>query len=219
MVSLEAKAAGVAARSLESEWPERLRRGVSSVLRTCGVPRAQWLAQGFDVHHVVAAGLEGAAPGRKVLARWSVSVHSVVNAAIIPRTFHQGQGLHRQDFLDVVNQRLAAADMFAEALKLHGGFGAGRLIMLQTIQKMGSELVLRSGDASALQLQSALQARLILPAPPGAGARQLRPARAAKASVRGSRERGYASGEGADRDDASALGPRRSGFRLAAACS
>jgi hypothetical protein len=219
MVSLGAKAAGVGARSLESEWPERLRRGVSSMLRSCGVPRSEWAAQGLDVHHVVAAGLDGAAPGRRVLARWSVSVHSVMNAAIIPRSFHQGQGLHRHEFLDVVNQRLAAADMFAEGLKMHGGFGAGRLIILQTIQKMGSELVLRSADASAIRLQSALQERLMRPASPGAGARQLRPAGAAKASGRGGRERGYASGEGADRDDASVLGPRRSGFRLAAACS
>lgn len=218
MMSLECDAAGPPVRSLESEWPERLRRGVSSILRDCGVLRAEWLARGFDVHHVVAAGLDGAGPGRIVLARWSVSVHSVVNAAIIPRSFHQGQGLHRQEFLDVVNRRLGAAEMFAEALKAQAGFGAGRLIIVETIQKMGSELVSRCGDARAVRLQAALQERLRRAASPGAGGRTLRTAGLAKPTARKCRERGYASGQGADRDDASVLGPRGSDFWLAAAC-
>lgn len=218
MVSLECDTAEATVRSLDSEWPERLRRGVSSILRSCGVPRAEWLAQGLDVHHVVAAGLDGAGPGRTVLARWSVSVHSVVNAAIIPRSFHQGQGLHRQEFLDVINRRLGAADIFAQALKAHGGFGAGRLIIVETIQKMGSELVSRSGDTVAMRLQAALQDRLRRSGSPGAGGRTLRTAGLAKPTARRGRERGCASAEGADRDDASVLGPRGSDFRLAAAC-
>ena len=90
--------------------------GVHSALQLCQIDQNQWLARELDVHHIVAAGLEGALPGRRLLARWSISVHSVANAAIIPRSFHQGQGLHRQEFLHTINLRLSSAAMFAEAL-------------------------------------------------------------------------------------------------------
>lgn len=142
---------------IDSEWPDRLRRGVYSALQLCSI-ETDWHAREFDVHHIVAAGLEGALPARRLLARWSISVHSVVNAAIVPRSFHQGRGLHRQEFLHTVNLRLSSAAMFAEAVLPHGGFAAGRLIMLQTVQKIGNELVTRSEDAAAIRLQAALQA-------------------------------------------------------------
>ena len=119
--------------------------GTHRACKQCHIDQTQWLARELDVHHIVAAGLAGAAPGRRLLARWSISVHSIVNAAIIPRSFHQGQGLHRQEFLQSINLRLSSAALFAEAVLPHGGFAAGRLIMLQTIQKIGSELVARTG--------------------------------------------------------------------------
>ena len=120
-----AQEAGRTGCLVENEWPERLRRGVRSALRLCQVGSSEWIAGGYDVHHVVAAGLSGAEPGRRMLARWSISVHSVVNAAIVPRSFHQGHGLHRQEFLHSVNVRLASGAMFAEAILQHGGFTAG----------------------------------------------------------------------------------------------
>ena len=203
---------------LDNEWPERLRRGVWSVLRRCEISRSEWIERGFDVHHIVAAGLDGAAPGRRLLTRWSVSVHSVLNAAIIPRSFHQGQGLHRQEFLQLINQRIAAADMFAEALAQHGGPGAGRLIMVQTIQKIGSELVLRSGDGVAIRLQSTLHDMLTRPAASGGGGGRLRSDGGAHAAARSVRERGRAPEERADRGDATLPGPRRFSFHFAAAC-
>lgn len=204
--------------SWDEEWPERLRRGVSSVLRSCGFSHAQWVEHGFDVHHIVAAGLAGAGPARRVLTRWSVSVHHVVNAAIVPRAFHRGQGLHKREFLELVNQRLAAADVFAEALKVHGSFPAGRLIIQKSIQKMGTELVLRSGDALAIQLQAVMAERLMRSAPAVTGVGKLRPARVGARIGRVSRNRDLAREERADRGDASVPGPRRSSLRLAPAC-
>lgn len=207
-----------AAQALESEWPERLCRGVRRVLHDCGLSHSEWVAHGFDVHHIVAAGLDGALPARRVMGRWSISVHSVVNAAIIPRSFHQGQGLHRLEFLQLINQRLSSAEMFAEAVMQHGGFGAGRLMMLQTIQKIGSELVLRSGDGVAIRLQSALHRALTRPAEAGHGRAGLRSEVGGAGTGRHVRERSFASGKGSDRGDAAILGSRRSGFQLASAC-
>lgn len=207
-----------AAFAWDGEWPERLRRSVRRVLRDYGVSRREWVDRGFDVHHIVAAGLEGAAPGRRVLARWSVSVHNVVNAAIIPRAFHRGEGLHRQAFLDVVNRRVASADMLAEALQVRAGFGSGRLIILQTIQKIGTELVLRSGDPLAIRLQAGLQEQVMQAARGAAEVKELRGPAPPSNGRRSSQERRYASVGGADRDDEALLDPRGPGFRLAPAC-
>lgn len=204
--------------SWEGARPDRLRRGVRKVLRGCGVSRTDWIERGLDVHHIVAAGLEGAAPGRRVLVRWSVSVHNIVNAAVIPRSFHQGQGLHRQAFLDVVNRRLASADVLAEALQLRAGFSSGRLIIVQTIQKIGSELVLRSGDPLAIRVQGALQEEAMQAARPATNGSEPRVPAIAERVIRSSQERCYASAGGSDRDDEAVRGPRGSGFCMAPAC-
>lgn len=209
---------GALRNSIETEWPERLRRGVRSVLKRCGISQSEWVSRGFDVHHIVAAGLEGAAPGRALLARWSLSVHSVANAAIIPRTFHQGQGLHRLRFLQTINQRLASADLFAEALSRHGGMQAGRLIMIQTIQKIGKELVLRSGDVVAIRLQAALQDTVTTSSGSGGSGGSLRSNEGGNATVRVARKQGIASAEGAGRGDAAFFGSQRYGFQFVASC-
>ena len=202
---------------LDGALSERLRRNVRSALGHLGVSRSEWVERGFDVHHIVAAALEGAGPSRRLFARWSVSVHSIANAAIIPRSFHQGQRLHRVEFLQIVNQRLAAADVFAEALVQHGGRSAGRLIMIKAVQKIGSELVLRSGDGVAIQLQATLHGMLTRPAALGGGGERLR-SDGVNAGARAVRERGRGLEERSDRDDATLPGPRRSGFQFASAC-
>ena len=203
---------------VESDWPERLRRGVRTVLKRCGISQSEWVTRGFDVHHIVAAGLQGAAPGRALLSRWTVGVHSVANAAIIPRTFHQGQGLHRLRFLQTVNQRLASGDMFAEALSQHGGTTAGRLIMIQTIQKIGNELVLQSGDVVAIRLQAALQGMVTKSPGSGGSGGSLRSEGVGHVPVRHTRRQGVASGEGADRGDAPIFSTKRFGFHIAPSC-
>lgn len=203
--------------SSESEMPERLRREVRDALRRCGVNRSEWLEHDLDIHHVVAAGLAGAADGRRTLERWRVSVQCVENAAIVPRPFHQGQGLHRQAFLRIVNQRLAAADLFAAALVEHSGFVAGRLIILQTIQKIGTELVLRSGDVVAIRLQAALQSAL--PRPPGSGGGGAMLSDRRERATRSALERRRAPGEGADGGDASFRGPQRHSVHVASSQS
>jgi hypothetical protein len=105
--------------------------------------------------------------------------------------------------------------MFAEALAKHAGFSSARLIMLQTIQKIGSELVLRSGDVVAIRLQAALQN--MLPGSPGSGGGggELRASQRDRAADRNTRASRRASGEGADRGDATFRGPQRSGFCIA----
>lgn len=203
---------------LDGEWPDRLRRGVHSALSLCQVQRDQWLEHGLDVHHIVAAGLDGAGPGRRMLARWSISVHSVVNAAIVPRSFHQGQGLHRQEFLHTVNLRLSSAAMFAEAVLPHGGFAAGRLIMLQTIQKIGIELVTRSEDAAAIQLQGALQNLVARSVSAGGSAGGLRSDDGARPTARNSRKRPPLPGDGARLTSAAVSRPRRPCLQHASAC-
>jgi len=195
---------------LDGEWPDRLRRGVYSALRVCDIERDLWLDHGLDVHHIVAAGLNGAGPGRGVLSRWSISVHSVVNAAIVPRSFHQGQGLHRQEFLHTVNLRLSSAAMFAEAVLPHGGFAAGRLIMLQTIQKIGIEIVSRSEDAAAIRLQGALQDLVARSLSMGGNAGGSRSDDGAKPTVRSGRKRPSQPGGGARLASAPVPRPRRS---------
>jgi len=227
-VPMKNRDGGGGAGSPASEWPERLRRGVRSVLKNCGISHSEWVTRGFDVHHIVAAGLDGAAPGRTLLSHWAISVHSVANAAIIPRAFHQGQGLHRLRFLQTVNQRLASADMFAEALSQHGGVAAGRLIMIQTIQKIGNELVLQSGDVVAIRLQAALQGRVTRSPGSGGSGGSLRPDRAGNLPVRHARKQGLtsqgvasqgiASGEGANRGDAPFFDTQRFGFHFAPSC-
>lgn len=203
---------------LDGEWPDRLRRGVHSALQLCEVQRGQWLEHGLDVHHIVAAGLEGAGPGRRLLARWSISVHSVVNAAIVPRSFHQGQGLHRQEFLHTINLRLSSAAMFAEAVLPHGGFAAGRLIMLQTIQKIGIELVARSEDAAAIRLQGALQNLVARSVSTGGSAGGLRSDDGARPTVRNGRKRLSQPGGGARLASAAFSRQRRPCLQHASAC-
>ena len=203
---------------VEGEWPERLRRGVCGALQRCHLEQEQWLAREFDVHHIVAAGLDGAAPGRRMLARWSISVHSVANAAIIPRSFHQGQGLHRQEFLRTINLRLSSAAQFAEAVLPHGGFAAGRLIMLQTIQKIGAELVARSDDAAAIRLQDALQAFVTRSATAGVSAGGGRSDDGTRTTARSGRERSHVAPGGARLESAAVSRPRRPGLQHASAC-
>ncbi len=206
------------ASSVDGEWPERLRRGVRIALSRCQIEQSQWFARELDVHHIVAAGLDGAAPGRRLLARWSISVHSIVNAAIVPRSFHQGQGLHRQEFLHTINLRLSSAAMFAEAVLPHGGFAAGRLIMLQTIQKIGIELVARSEDAAALRLQNALQVLVTRSASAGGSAGGVRADDGGRVTARNSRERFHVSGRGARLESESVSCTRRPSLQLASAC-
>ncbi len=190
---------GEVASSVDGEWPERLRRGVRIALQRCQIEPSVWFAHELDVHHIVAAGLDGAAPGRRIMARWSIGVHSIINAAIVPRSFHQGQGLHRQEFLHTVNLRLSSAALFAEAVLPHGGFAAGRLIMLQTIQKIGIELVARSEDAAAVRLQDALQVLVARSVSAGGSAAGGRTDEEARLAARGGRERFHASGGGGAR--------------------
>ena len=201
-----------------SDWPERLRRGVRGALRHYGISKSEWVAHGLDVHHIVAAGLEAASPSRTLLTRWSIGINTAVNAAIIPRSFHQGQGLHRQEFLHIVNQRLAAANMFAEALVRHGGVTAGRLIIIQTIQKIGSELVLRSGDSVAIRLQSTLHDVLTRPAEEGGGGGG-RSDDGRQATARIVRGRESVLGEGGRRGDKPISRPQRPCFLVSSACS
>ncbi len=208
----------VSNRFVDGEWPDRLRRGVRSALQLCDIEREEWLEHGLDVHHIVAAGLDGAGPGRRMLARWSISVHSVVNAAIVPRSFHQGQGLHRQEFLHTVNLRLSSAAMFAEAILPHGGFAAGRLIMLQTIQKIGIELVARSGDAAAVRLQGALQGLVARSATTGGNAGGLRSDDGARPKPRSARKRQAQAGGGARLTSVAVSRPRRPCVQHASAC-
>jgi hypothetical protein len=208
----------IAASSVDGEWPERLRRGVRSALQRCQIEHNQWFARELDVHHIVAAGLDGAAPGRRLLARWSISVHSIVNAAIIPRSFHQGQGLHRQEFLHTINMRLSSAALFAEAVLPHGGFAAGRLIMLQTIQKIGIELAARSEDAAALRLQDALQILITRSVSAGGSAGGMRADGGARVTARSGRERFHVSGSGARLESAPVSRTRRPSFQHASAC-
>ncbi len=206
--------------SMLQEWPDRLRLSVLRVLSAGEDQEREWFSREFDVHHVVAAGLDGARQGRLVMSRWGVSIHNAVNAAIVPRSFHQGQGLHRHAFLEAVNQQLMSAEVFAERVALEAGFPTGRLIIVKTIQKMGIELVLRSGDPVALELQRSLQERPTL-----AGKRlgrvtaerRARMARRAGAALAGA-DRASPSRVGADRDDEAVLTTRGSRFPLAAAC-
>ena len=188
---------GVAAPAVDGEWPERLRRSVRSALQRCQIEPSVWFAHELDVHHIVAAGLAGAAPGRMIMARWSISVHSIANAAIVPRSFHRGKGLHRQEFLHIVNLRLSSAALFAEAIVPHGGFAAGRLIMLKTIQKIGIELATRSEDAAAVRLQDALQGLVARSVSAGGSAAGGRTDDEVRLAARGGRERFHASGDGA----------------------
>ena len=201
---------------VDGEWPDRLRRGVSHALSSCQIEAAEWHARELDVHHIVAAGLDGAAPGRHLLARWSISVHSVVNAAVVPRSFHQGQGLHRQEFLHTINLRLSSAAMFAEAVLPYGGFKAGRLIMLQSVQKIGIELVARSGDAAAIRLQGALQD--LVARSTGGGSGGLRSNVGARTSLRNSRQRSHTASSGVRVDSVAVPRPRRPCVHHAAAC-
>ncbi len=206
--------------SLSSEWPDRLRVGVIRVLAADGRTEADWFARGLDVHHVVAAGLDGARPGRLVMSRWSINVHDVVNAAIIPRSFHQGRGLHRSAFLELVNGRLISAEIFAERVAAQAGFGPGRLIILKTIQKIGSELVLLSGDPGALALQELLRARSAVAGRRVGRVPDVRRSRAAGKVGDGlaGPERGLRPRVGADRDDEAVLAKRGHRLPLAPAC-
>ena len=62
------------------------------------------------VHHVVAAWLDRAASARSLMQAWSVAVDDLANAAVLPCWFDQRWGLHRTEYLEDVNWRLAAAD-------------------------------------------------------------------------------------------------------------
>lgn len=138
------------------QWPDRLRLSVLRTLAQQAGRRCDLLSD-LDVHHVVAGGLEWARPARVVLARWSISINDVANAAILPRRFHQQEGLHRRGFLDVINRRMLNADRLASGVGRQVGKAGARLIITKTIQNMGDELVLRSGDRLASQLQEVIR--------------------------------------------------------------
>ena len=138
-------------------WPGRLRSRVLHFLRLEVALRREWVMRDLDVHHVVAAGSGSASLARSVLERWGVDIDDLPNAAILPRGFHQRQGLHRHAYLRAVNHKLLSADFFAGRVAGRGGFVAGRLIITKTLQGMGDELVLRSGDLMALRLQGMLR--------------------------------------------------------------
>ena len=187
-----------AATSVDGEWPERLRRGVRIALNRCQIEQSQWFAREFDVHHIVAAGLDGAAPGRRLLARWSISVHSIVNAAIVPRSFHQGQGLHRQEFLHTINLRLSSAAMFC------GGcfyrmvvLRLGVSLCFRLYRRLELSLLRVSEDAAALRLQNALQVLVTRSASAGGSAGGVRADDGGRVTARSGRERFHVSGRGA----------------------
>ena len=153
-------------RYLERRVPtgERLRSVVLRALRETdeigrgALPRA--LSSGgaaLDVHHVVAAALERARPSREVLGFWGVDVHSVDNAAILPRSFHQGHGLHRGEFLAWVNTRVLAADGVGRAVCAGAGMAMARRIFIDMLQKIGDGLVEGTGDPAAMGLQALLR--------------------------------------------------------------
>ena len=202
--------------SWEDEWPNSLRAAVRRVLHTAGISRTEWFERGFDVHHVVAAALDGAAFPRSVMGRWRVNLHSPINAAILPRRFHQGHGLHRRSYLEVVNRRLMSAHASAEQLEPRAGFGAARLIIVKTIRNLGNELVLHSGDVLAARLQAALQEQSI--EPPRGGPGRCATDRGRGHAARLARERGCSAAGGADRVDEALLAARRPRLSLAPAC-
>lgn len=143
-----------------SALPERLRTAVLRALRSADEPAQLMFTGGgsaLDVHHVVAAGLERAAPGRLILRYWQVEVHSVANAAILPRSFHQGQGLHRTSFLEEVNRRVLAADGAARVAGARFGNSVGRRVFIDMLQKLGDSMVTGAGDAFAISLQAILR--------------------------------------------------------------
>ncbi len=140
----------------------RLRRVVWSALQSDDqIGRLSALDEAWagllDVHHVVAAGLERAAPARVLLATWSVSLNSLANAAVLPRWFHQGRGLHRSFYVEGVNRRLVAADGMASRVGARAGFPAGRRLFLSILRRMGDSLCFETGDALAARLQAALR--------------------------------------------------------------
>ena len=140
----------------------RLRRLVLSTLAngdgTLLVSASDRLLLGlFDVHHVVAGGLDRAAPARALLEAWSVEVDSTANAAVLPRWFHQRRGLHRSSYLEGVNRRLVTADGIARRVRLRAGAIEGRRIFVDVLRRMGDTLCFETADAGAASLQVALR--------------------------------------------------------------
>lgn len=206
---------GFSVCSWGDEWPNSLRAAVRRVLRRAGVSRTEWFERGLDVHHVVAAGLDGAAFARSVMGRWQVNVHDVANAAVLPRRFHQGRGLHRQSYLDVVNRRLMSAEALAYRLQSDAGFNAARLIIVKTIQSMANQLVFQSGDAVVGRLQATLQEFANTERPPGPGGSGTE--RGNGRAAPSGRARTSIGVRGADRVDETSLAARRPRLSLATA--
>ncbi len=140
--------------------PERLRMAVLRALRSVEEPRElPFLAGGapLDVHHVVAAGLERAGSSRLMLRAWSVDIHSVANAAILPRSFHQGRGLHKGCYLDSVNRQIMLADGAARRVAIKAGDSEGRRVFIDMLQKLGDSIVAGAADPVATSLQRILR--------------------------------------------------------------
>lgn len=166
MVGAELKPAVETGDGFHVGWKDRggtrrLRRVVFSTLRSVGAGREVGLDEGWagliDVHHVVAVSLERAAPARELLSAWSVALDGPSNAAMLPRWFHQGHGLHRSSYVEGVNRRLVAVDGMARRVRLLAGAVAGRRIFLQALCQMGDALCFETGDAGAATLQVALR--------------------------------------------------------------
>lgn len=139
----------------------RLRRVVFSTLRSLEGGRAFGLEEGLagliDVHHVVAASIERAAPARALLSAWSVALDGPSNAAMLPRWFHQQHGLHRSSYIEGVNRRLVAADGMARRVRSRAGASEGRRLFRQALCAMGDALCFETGDVGAASLQAALR--------------------------------------------------------------
>ena len=139
----------------------RLRRVVFSTLRSVEGGRIfgfeEGLARSIDVHHVVAASLERAAPARALLNAWSVALDGPSNAAMLPRWFHQRHGLHRSPYVEGVNRRLVAIDGMARRVLLRAGAAEGRRLFIQALCAMGDALCFETGDVGAASLQAALR--------------------------------------------------------------
>ena len=143
-----------------SALPERLRAAVLRALRSCEEPQELMFMAGgppLDVHHVVAARLEGAASSRLLLKTWSVDVHSTWNAAILPRSFHQRHGLHRGCYLESFNRRVRAADGVARRVAERSGDEAGRRLFIDMLRKLGDSIVSGASEPVSASLQRILR--------------------------------------------------------------
>jgi len=92
-----------------------------------------------------------------MLRHWQVEVHSTVNAAILPRSFHQGHGLHRGPFLEEVNRRMLTADGVARMVAVKLGHSAARHVFIDMLKKLGDSIVAGTSDPVAISLQAVLR--------------------------------------------------------------